>query len=226
MKICVPIKESAQKAVERGLMKASEKADLAEIWLDQIKDLDLKKLLSEAPLPLLCAVKRKVEKGSFEGSYEEQAELLIEAMRNKARYIDVPLYMPEKLNKKIVHEQKKYSRTRIIVSHHDFEATPAIAEMMKIAEECRSRGAHVVKIATQANDLQDALHVLSVGQVLEAQKTPHILIGMGLEGRLTRILTPTMGGEMMFAVLDRKKATAPGQMTVDELRSAWKLLKK
>jgi 3-dehydroquinate dehydratase type I len=224
MKICVPIKEKDPKKMKKRLLEASKKADLAEIWLDQLKGPDLKKLLLKAPLPVLAACKRKREQGSFTGSYQAQADLLQGAIKNGAKYIDIPLFMPENMNKKIVQYARK-NRCKVIISHHDFEKTPSYVEMLKIAEKMAKRGADVVKIAVHNKSLQNAVEVIAVGKYLQGQKTPHILIGMGQKGRLTRILTPTLGGEMMFAVLDKKRQTAQGQLTVDELKKAWKLIK-
>lgn len=224
MKICIPIKEKSSEKVVKKLIEASEKADLAEIWLDQIKDLDVEKLLSKAPLPIVAVCKRKVEKGFFTGSYEVQAELLINAIKFGASYIDVPLFMPEKLNKKIVQKAKK-AGVKVIISHHDFKKTVDYANLLKISEKIIKREADIVKIACKSQSMQSAIEMISLAKHLNGQKTPHILIGMGQKGILTRILTPTLGGEMMFAVLDKKGQTAQGQMTVDELKKAWKLIK-
>ena len=102
MKICVPIKEKRQKTVMKALKEAAKKADFAEIWIDQVQDLDLKAILSASRLPLLIVCKRPDEKGAFKGSYKALAERLIEASSLGAKYIDIPLRMPENLNKKIV----------------------------------------------------------------------------------------------------------------------------
>ena len=71
MKICVPIREKTQKMALKRLSEMKGKADLAEIWLDHIKDLDLKKLLKDAPSPVLCVCKKPSEKGLFKGTYSQ-----------------------------------------------------------------------------------------------------------------------------------------------------------
>lgn len=224
MKICIPIKEKTVSKVLKILSEASERADLAEVWLDGIKEPDHKKIFSDAPLPLVACCKRRQEKGSFTGSYEAQAEILINAIKYGAKYVDIPLFMPEKLNKKIVQSAHK-AGVKVIISHHDFEKTPDFRQMLRICKKMSERGADIVKIAVKNKVVSDAIEVISVGKVMQGQKRPHILIGMGQKGILTRILTPTLSGEMMFAVLDKKRQTAEGQMTVDELKEAWKLIK-
>lgn len=224
MKICIPIKEKNPELVKERLLEAAKRADLAEIWLDQIKDPDLKDLLFKAPLPILVACKRKVEQGNFTGSYEDQAQLLIEAIRQGAKYVDIPLFMPNDMNKKIV-QSARAKAVKVIISHHDFTQAPGYEDMCDLADKMKAKGADVVKLAVSPKDMEETVQVISVAKYLQGKKIPHIVIGMGTAGRLTRILTPTLGGEMMFAVLDKKGQTAQGQMTAEELREAWKLIK-
>jgi len=220
MKICIPIQESSQEAVQKRLKEVAKEADLAEPWLDRIRDLDIKSLLKDKPLPIVAVCKRPVDKGEFEGGFEALAEVLIEAIEAGADYVDCPLDMPIELNKKIVQKAREYG-CKVIISHHDFKKTPKYEELVELAESMRNRRADVVKSATMSNSLQDIVNVIALAKQLEAAKTRHILIAMGQEGALTRILTPTLGGEMMFATLDGTGKTAPGQFTASELRRHW-----
>ena len=43
---------------------------------------------------------------------------------------------------------------------------------------------------------------------------------MGEEGKLSRIITLLLGGFMTYAALDKQQATAPGQLTVKQLKEA------
>ncbi len=224
MKLCVPIQASTQKEVKRRLLEASKQADLAEIWLDRVKDLDLPNLLAKAPLPILCVCKKVDEKGGFTGTREAQAQVLLDAIKYGAKYVDIPLNMPDKLNKKIVQNARKKG-VKVIISHHDFKSTPELSKMLKITQKMTQKGANVVKLAVTSKSLQDAIDIICLGKYLQEQKMPHILIGMGQKGRLTRILTPTLGGEMMFATLSKKGQTATGQFTVKQLKKAWSLIK-
>ena len=112
----------------------------------------------------------------------------------------------------------------MIISHHEFKNTPDYPKLVKIAEKIKRRGANVVKIACMARSLQDSVNIIALGKYLQGSKTPHIALAMGQKGILSRILTPTLGGEMMFAPLSDSKKTAPGQLTVKELKKAWSLI--
>jgi len=230
MLICVPIKENTQKMALKRLFQIKGKADLAEIWLDQIKDLDLKNLLKKAPLPVICVCKKPSEKGSFEGSYSEIADILLEAVKNDAEYVDVPLKMPKNLSNKIFqycHRSKVIGqKSKVILSFHDFKKTPPFSKMLKITREMKKRGADIVKIAVMAKSIQDTFSIIFLARQLQSEKIPHILISIGKKGILSRVITPFLGGTIMFAPLFKNQASASGQLTVDELKKAWALIKK
>ena len=223
MLICTPIQEKTQKAVLKRLKELKGKVDLAEIWLDQVKDLDFKSLLKKPFLPVICVCKKPSEKGAFKGTYIQLSGILKDACRHGARYVDIPLNMPKNLNKKIVRNKGK---SKIIISYHNFQKTPTLTWMLGKSEEMKKRGADIVKIAVMARSLEDTFTVITLAKLLQAQKIPHILIAMGKKGVLSRILTPFLGGIIMFAPLIASKATASGQLTANELKKAWSLVKK
>ncbi len=224
MKICIPIQVSTQKEALKSLQQVAKQADLAEIWLDQIKNLDIKTLLKGKHLPVVCVCRRPVDKGKFKGTFAELSGILLDAIKFGTSYVDIPVNMPEKLSKKIVQQARK-KKCKVIISHHDFKATPDYPKLVRMADSIKKRGADIVKIATHANKLEDTVNIIALAKHLHGLKTPHIIIAMGQKGILSRILTPTLGGEMMFATLGNKGQTASGQLTAKELKKAWSLIK-
>ena len=91
MLICTPIQVTSQKEAKKTLTALKGKVDMAEIWLDQIKDLNVADLLKNKPLPVICVCKKAIEKGGFKGTYNEVISVLISALRHGSDYIDVPL---------------------------------------------------------------------------------------------------------------------------------------
>ncbi len=226
MLICTPIQEKSQKTVLKRVQELKKKTDLAEVWLDQIKDLDLKSLIKKAPLPLVLVCKKPAEKGAFKGSDARLAAILSDSCKFGAKYVDIPLVGLRNKDYGLSKVIRNKKQTKIIISHHDFKKTPTLAWMLKTAHEMKKKGADIVKIAVMARSLEDAFTVISLAQILQAEKIPHILIGMGKKGILTRIITPFLGGTIMFAPLKTSKSTASGQLTVEELKKAWSLIKK
>ncbi|MCK5604160.1 type I 3-dehydroquinate dehydratase [Candidatus Pacearchaeota archaeon] len=229
MKICVPIQERTQKKVIQKLQFLKGKVELAEIWLDHIEDLDISSLLKNKPLPVLCVCKKADDKGRFKGSYPEMIKILKESSESGADYIDIPHSALKHLKKSefrdLAYLQAGLS-SEIIISYHNFKKTPSHQMLLKKAKEMRKAGADIVKIATMANSLEDAFTIISLAQLLQEEKIPNILIAMGQKGILSRVLTPFLGGTIMFAPLTKKGVTASGQLTVGELKKAWSLIEK
>jgi len=48
---------------------------------------------------------------------------------------------------------------------------------------------------------------------------------MGEEGKISRIMAPYFGSYLSFASLERGAESAPGQLTVEEMREIFRILK-
>jgi 3-dehydroquinate dehydratase len=92
-------------------------------------------------------------------------------------------------------------RDRVVLSHHDFEATP---DLDALARTMRAEGCAHTKIAVTPHSFADNARVL-------ATIAPGMtMIGMGGRGLYSRILAPFFGSELMFA-----GSAAPGQLTLE-----------
>jgi len=219
MKICVPIQAKTQKQAKIELEKAAKVADMAEIWLDHIKDLDIADLLKNKPIPVICVCKKPNEKGHFKGADKQLIDILVKAAESGADYVDIPFNLIKNL-------KFKTKNLKVILSYHNFTKTPSTPTLLKKALEMHKKSADIVKISVMAKSLNDTIRIITLAKILQSKKIPHILIAMGKKGILSRILTPTLGGTIMFAPLKKSKTSAPGQLTVGELRNAWKLIGK
>jgi 3-dehydroquinate dehydratase/shikimate dehydrogenase len=78
------------------------------------------------------------------------------------------------------------------------------------------------KIVPTANSLRDSLRVLDL---LESHGRPGNLIAMamGFKGILTRVLGPRFGSAFTFASPNGREGTAPGQVSVGELRELYRI---
>jgi 3-dehydroquinate dehydratase/shikimate dehydrogenase len=152
----------------------------------------------------------KQEGGRFEGSEERRIAYLQEAISLGAEYIDI--------ESDYFHPFER-SSTKLIVSHHNFERTPENLE--EIYGRISEQNPDIVKIATKAQNYGDSLRMLNL--IAGADKDI-IGICMGQHGIITRVLGSVYGGYLTFASLGEGKSSAPGQLSVAELRSAWQLL--
>lgn len=230
MQIFVPIQEKTFTGVQKRLREIRRaKADGAELWLDHLDtplvcrndSINLRQIRGARGVEFLAVCKKPIEKGHFKGTYAQMADILIWAT-TWANYIDIPIRMPKNIIKKIIRSKaNRYplpaTRSKIILSYHNFHSTPSSSYLLKKAHSMRALGAQIVKIACQAHSIEDTLRIIFLAKRLQKEGIHHILIAMGKYGTLGRIITPLYGGTLMFAPLTRKRSTAPGQLTVAKL---------
>jgi 3-dehydroquinate dehydratase type I len=222
--ICIPIKDEQTNKILLKMELAAPKADVLEIWIDQIKDLNLFKIIQSKPLPLIIVNKPIREKGDFTGSEENRVELLMQAIDLGADYIDIGIDTSTKLIKKLVQHNKK--RAKIIISYHNFRSTPDEEELSKIIDKSYRLKADIVKIATKANTYEDNIKIFNILKKYKSKKKKVIGLCMGDRGKMSRVVAPLIGSHLTFAPLEIEQSTAPGQLTVTQLERLWDVLGK
>jgi 3-dehydroquinate dehydratase type I len=109
------------------------------------------------------------------------------------------------------------------VSFHKFNGSLSLSELNNILEREISSGAEVCKIITTAKQMEDNLTTLNFTSTASS-KTKLVCFCMGELGKISRLLSPMFGGFFTFASLERGSETAAGQMTIQEMKSAYALL--
>ncbi len=135
-------------------------------------------------------------------------------------FIDAELkYGGEKLGELL--ETLRGTKTSLIVSFHDFKATPPKEELFSIMEKEIQVGAHVAKLAAMPQREEDVLGVLEATLAIRRKypDVPIISMSMGPLGAVTRLVGGVFGSDLTFAV--GSKASAPGQIPVAELRKCF-----
>ncbi len=215
IRICVSIQPKTVAQAKQLIAKAEEShVDFVEVRLDNLeKGVMLKDLTAHHKTPLIATDKaRRTE-------VDRQA-LLLDAAKSGFDYVDAELSSPKLQN---FINQAKALGARCVVSFHDQNKTPAIPELTRILEREVSSGADVCKIVTTAATIEDNLTLLQFIEQAPVRKKP-VCFAMGALGRTSRLLSPMFGSFFTFACLERGSETAPGQMTVQEMRQAYELL--
>ncbi len=100
-----------------------------------------------------------------------------------------------------------------IVSRHLFDRTPD--DLLGLWSEVAATGGEVVKIATQAQTLTDALRVCTLYQDVSR---PTIAIAMGPAGIISRLLALAhASGFLTYVAVTEKPVAAPGQVHAREM---------
>jgi 3-dehydroquinate dehydratase / shikimate dehydrogenase len=182
-------------------------ADCIEVRLDYLKDpqQSIHTRWDRLSLPVIATCRGKDRGGQFEGSIEEETRILESAVRNGARFVDIDYRFA-----------KPMAGAEVIGSYHDFAATPADIDSV-LSRACES-AAQIAKVATLVNSWDDNRRLLA----LSAQQwsKPVIVAGMGEIGQITRVIGPARGSFLTYAA--STTASAPGQMTVREMRDVYR----
>ncbi len=220
-RICVSILPKDMAEALNLIEKAEKaKADFIEIRFDCIKESrKLKDLSSSTRIPLIATNKLLIEKGFFAGTEAERQQTLLNAAINGFKYIDVDS-SSQRRDEMI--SQIKAVGAKPIVSYHNYDGVLNTAKMESILNQHIADGAAICKIVTTARQVEDNLPVLSFVSFASA-KAKLVCFCMGEEGKISRLLSPIFGAYFTFASLEGN-STAPGQMSITEMRKAYALL--
>lgn len=180
--------------------------DFFEIRVDAFPNCE-EKLLAQLPKlksPLIITVRHFLEGGAHPLSTQKRRECF-EKFLPHAALIDIELRSAKPLAGVIALARK--SGVRLILSHHDFHATPSAARLRALARKARRTGADVLKIATLVSSPGDMAALLALQHT--EKKMPLSLMGMGRFGKISRPLFAQGGSVLNYGFLD--KAQVSGQ---------------
>ena len=222
MKICVPIRQKTLVETEKQIKKSQKHADFIEIWLDSFGEKvslsDLKNLIKSSKKPIIAVCRASNEKGGFWGSEMERLGVLQKAVLCGAKLVDCGIQTDKKLIK-ILWQTCKKSGAQLIISKHIWNKTPPLSELLKIVQKGEKLSADIVKIATHISQWKDTVTLFELTSRLLQKKKNVIVIGMGEKGKISRIGCALLGGFLTYVALDEKSKTAPGQLTLRELKN-------
>jgi 3-dehydroquinate dehydratase type I len=197
----------------RELDRLAPRIGLAEVRLDLMRSFDVARLVAKAPVPLILTCRPERERGGFKGPEAERMAILRSAHDHGCAYIDVEA---DRLD--LVAGWGSGSLTRVIASQHWFDAMPP--DLLGTYRDLRDRCA-VVKLVGTARAAADVIPVL---ELLRDASTPVIGMAMGGPGTCTRILAPAFPQTVLtYGAATSAAATAPGQITIDEMTDRYAL---
>lgn len=218
---CLPIIKETKKEILEVINAYRKEYAYFEVWLDCIKDLDqsfLKELLEKHQDKLIIVLRRK-NLEPIKMSFEKRLEI-IKLLNNSDSYLDLDISQQEEL---------KYIETNTfmvkkIISYHNYEETPEKEKLNEIADRIKKYNPEITKISTYCKNEKDALSLLYLQQKLKKEEKKHIILGMGKSGIVTRIFGTVWGNEITFAPIDKSDASAPGQLTKNQLENIYEIL--
>ncbi len=220
-KTCVSVAENTPNKVRQTLKIALKKSDYAEVRLDFLKIEQIPETLEIIKKDLnkiVCTLRPKTEGGKFSGNEKERIAILKLIAEYTPYLLDVE-FNTLKRNQALV-KYLKSTKTKLLVSWHDFKKTPSSAELKKKMSQM-SKFSSNVKIVSTAKSTADSTRMLELYS--KKGKNNLISFAMGDFGRISRILCLYLGSPYTYVSLG--KAVAPGQFSVDEVKKITNLKK-
>jgi 3-dehydroquinate dehydratase-1 len=124
--------------------------------------------------------------------------------------VDLELDALDKGSAERVRDSARDQSVSVVVSAHDFDATPDRETLTEMLRSACSYG-DVGKIAVTADSPGDVLDVLDATWELTSAGETVATMAMGEAGRHSRAVAPLYGSRIGYAPVDPAEATAPGQ---------------
>jgi 3-dehydroquinate dehydratase type I len=221
-RICIPITETTMKDAIKAVKEADRFADLIELRMDYLREPGLAILLKGTQKPFIVTNRRKEEGGKYWVNERRRVGMLEEAMDLGVDFVDVEIRTERSLLQKLIANKK---RTQVILSFHDFQGTPSLKELKRICDRMTRWGVDIVKIVTFARSWEDNLLMLSLIPYARKRGQEIVAFCMGEKGRMSRIFAPLMGAVWTYTALNKNRTSAPGQLTIQELKKIWEKLR-
>ena len=221
-KTCISIGENTPEKIRSKLKVALKKSDYVEIRLDFLKSEQVPKTLEIIKKDLnkvVCTLRPKTEGGKFAGNEKERISIIKLIAEYNPFLLDIEF---NTLNKnKELFKYLKSTKTKLLVSWHDFKKTPENSELKNKIKQMSEFSTNV-KIVSTAKSTDDSTRMLELYK--NKGKNNLISFAMGDFGRISRILCLYLGSPYTYVSLG--KAIAPGQFSVDEVKKIINLKKK
>lgn len=235
-KICVPIVGiTREEILESGKNISAIGADVVEWRVDWYEDVfifekveetakELRNVLGDTPI--LFTFRTAKEGG--EKAIEKEAYVELNQKAAKTGYIDmvdIEAFTGDDAVTAIV-EAAHECGVKVVASNHDFHKTPAKEEIVSRLRKMQELGADIPKIAVMPQNKKDVLTLLAATEEMysEYADRPIITMSMAGTGVISRLCGEVFGSALTFGAAG--KASAPGQMGVEDLKTVLGLLHK
>lgn len=212
---------AASDQIQRAIGAGAEMLELRTDYLEGLCVESVRPLLSQTgDVPVIVTCRDKREGGAVDHPESLRVAVLCEAIKAGAAFVDVEWanVARREFQLPIQAVLRDHPKTRLILSAHDFTGPFADIKTLhsRIVEACPQA---VPKLVYAANHINDCFQAFDL---LHETTTPCIALCMGQAGLISRVLPRKLGGLVTFASADAASATAPGQLTIDQLKGLYR----
>lgn len=215
--ICTPVTGHTFEEFVDHLAKTQHISDFVELRVDSIPKVTVDQVTTLRTLTTSKSIftcRTATQGGGWTQSEHVRCELIQAALRLGFDYVDIEYETCTK------HHFTIPPPTKLILSAHMFDRTPTAEELEALIRRMGDFDPAVIKIATMIQrdeDVHTLYALLDRKAELVAEGCKLLLIGMGEQGRATRIQGPLLGCPWTYASTPWCQS-APGQLPYDEMR--------
>ena len=193
---------------------------------DKVKEVlaELREALKE--IPILFTFRTSKEGGERAIEPEAYKKLNIAAAESGCvDLVDVEAFTGDEVVKEIIEAVHQHG-VKVVASNHDFDKTPAKDDIVGRLCKMQELGADIPKIAVMPKSKEDVLTLLAATEEMNRKHADRPIITMSMAGTgvISRLCGEVFGSALTFGAA--KKASAPGQMGVEDLAQVLSLLHK
>lgn len=235
-KICVPIVG----VTKEDIIKEAKTFDAIPVdvvewrvdWFEHVFEIDkVKEVLAELrealkEIPILFTFRTSKEGGEKAIEPKAYAKLNIAAAESGfVDLVDVEAFTGDDIVKEIIEAVHQHG-VKVVASNHDFDKTPEKEDIVGRLCRMQELGADIPKIAVMPKSKEDVLTLLAATEEMNRKHADRPIITMSMAGTgvISRLCGEVFGSALTFGAA--KKASAPGQMGVEDLAQVLSLLHK
>jgi 3-dehydroquinate dehydratase/shikimate dehydrogenase len=180
----------------------------------------LQQLLGTCSRPTIVTFRAAEEGGKSTADFGTRLRFWrVQGFQLSASLVDLELDIAEQLSR----EGAAVDWARVICSYHNHNELPV--NLSEIFERLAATPARVLKVAVCVDDAVQCLPIFNLIEESKRAGREIIAIGMGAAGVATRILGPARGAFLTYGSLEKGRATAAGQLTIEELTNVYRVEK-
>ena len=232
--VCIPLVAADKKELlDQAAILEPLSPDLVEWRVDGYKGIEntadclaaltaLRMAIGDIPLIFTCRI--EAEGGMQPLSQEARLGIIEAAIQSgEIDIVDIELRNEAPFIEAVRNAAREHG-VKLILSYHDFKATPAEDVIVGKLEQAQSEGADIAKVAAMPTSYADVLTLLqaTLKARTEVLTIPLVTMSMASEGVITRMAGGLFGADITFAI--GQASSAPGQIPIGDLRQAMALL--
>ena len=225
--IAAPNPDAAARQIRAAQAAGAEMLELRTDYLEELNVDLVKRLVAEAKsgadslIPVVVTCRDKKEGGAIDYPIGLRIDVLTSALQAGADFIDFEYenFLPTENQERIKLALSRNSKGRLILSAHNFERK--FDNIEKLYRRILTvYPAAIPKLIYTANHINDCFDGFDL---LHNTGGERIVFCMGEAGLISRIIAKKLNSFVTFASLDQESATAPGQLTIEQLKKLYRI---